>query len=47
MKLPSISPVLLSLLVAAAGALATAGAWRSMHALEREVARDDFEVTLD
>ncbi|WP_416051350.1 EAL domain-containing protein [Cupriavidus basilensis] len=44
MKLPSISPVLLSLLVAAAGALATGGAWRGMHTLEREVARDDFEA---
>ncbi|MGO4152893.1 bifunctional diguanylate cyclase/phosphodiesterase [Cupriavidus sp. YAF13] len=44
MKLPSISPVLLSLLVAAAGALATGGAWRGMHTLEREVARGDFEA---
>ncbi|MGO4325775.1 EAL domain-containing protein [Cupriavidus sp. 2TAF22] len=43
MKLPSLSPVLLSLLVAAAGALVTGRAWYGMRALEREVARDDFD----
>ncbi|WP_082079524.1 bifunctional diguanylate cyclase/phosphodiesterase [Cupriavidus basilensis] len=43
MKLPSLSPVLLSLLAAAAGALATGGAWHAMRALEREAARADFD----
>lgn len=44
MKLPSLSPVLLSLLVAATGALATGGAWYGMRTLEDRVVRDDFDA---
>ncbi|WP_454727503.1 MULTISPECIES: bifunctional diguanylate cyclase/phosphodiesterase [Cupriavidus] len=43
MKLPSLSPALLSVLAAAAGLLATGGAWHAMRALEREAARADFD----
>ncbi len=44
MKLPSLSPGLLSLLVAAAGVLATGGAWHSLRGLERQAAHDEFEA---
>ena len=47
MKLPSLSPALLSLLVAVGGALLTAGAWRQADRLERQVAEKSVAALLD
>lgn len=47
MRLPSISPALLALLVAAGGALLTVGAWRQANRLEYQVAHQDATAMLD
>ncbi|KWR91933.1 bifunctional diguanylate cyclase/phosphodiesterase [Cupriavidus sp. IDO] len=46
MRLPSLSPALLSLLVAAGGALLTAGAWQLADGLERQAAQQRFDALL-
>ncbi|RZT28993.1 bifunctional diguanylate cyclase/phosphodiesterase [Cupriavidus agavae] len=46
MKLPSLSPALLALLVAAGGALLTAGAWRLADRLEHQMAERDVQALL-
>nr|WP_315598728.1 EAL domain-containing protein [uncultured Cupriavidus sp.] len=46
MKLPSLSPVVLALLVVAGGALLTAGGWRLADRLERRVAEQDVTALL-
>ncbi|PWK33069.1 bifunctional diguanylate cyclase/phosphodiesterase [Cupriavidus plantarum] len=47
MKLPFLSPGLLALLVAAGGALLTAGAWQQAKRLEHQVAQQDAAALLD
>ena len=46
MRLTSLSPALLSLLVAAGGALLTAGAWLQADRLERRAAQQHFDALL-
>ncbi|AGW92587.1 bifunctional diguanylate cyclase/phosphodiesterase [Cupriavidus necator] len=46
MRLTALSPALLSLLVAAGGALLTAGAWRQAQQLEHQLAQQRFDVLL-
>ncbi|WP_354674263.1 bifunctional diguanylate cyclase/phosphodiesterase [Cupriavidus alkaliphilus] len=46
MRLTSLSPALLSLLVAAGGAMLTAGAWRQADRLERRAAQQHFDALL-
>ncbi len=46
MRLSPISPALLALLVAAGGALMTAGAWRQVDQHERQVAQHEFDALL-